>query len=47
MENIKRQSCEGLALPFLLNWLLGESQLLDAYFHYTDRLDDSANDIRS
>ncbi|KAH7919011.1 hypothetical protein BV22DRAFT_972416, partial [Leucogyrophana mollusca] len=24
LENIKRQSCEGLALPFLLNWLLGD-----------------------
>ena len=24
LENIRRQSCEGLALPFLLNWLLGE-----------------------
>ncbi|KLO10726.1 hypothetical protein SCHPADRAFT_921956 [Schizopora paradoxa] len=24
LENIKRQSCEGLAMPFLLNWLLGD-----------------------
>ncbi|KAG6816441.1 hypothetical protein H0H87_005996 [Tephrocybe sp. NHM501043] len=24
IENIKRQSCEGLALPFLANWLLGD-----------------------
>jgi hypothetical protein len=23
IENHKRQSCEGLALPFLCNWLLG------------------------
>ncbi|KAG5647240.1 hypothetical protein DXG03_000775 [Asterophora parasitica] len=25
LENIKRQSCEGLALPFLANWLLGNA----------------------
>lgn len=24
VENVKRQSVEGLALPFLANWLLGE-----------------------
>ncbi|RDB21056.1 Lysosomal amino acid transporter 1 [Hypsizygus marmoreus] len=24
LENIRRQSCEGLALPFLANWLLGD-----------------------
>ncbi|KAL1747564.1 PQ loop repeat-domain-containing protein [Schizophyllum fasciatum] len=24
LENIKRQSCDGLALPFLANWLLGD-----------------------
>ncbi|CAA7271627.1 unnamed protein product [Cyclocybe aegerita] len=24
VENIRRQSCEGLALPFLANWLLGD-----------------------
>ncbi|KAL5529754.1 hypothetical protein ACEPAG_5739 [Sanghuangporus baumii] len=24
LENIRRQSCEGLALPFLFNWLLGD-----------------------
>ncbi|KAK7054771.1 hypothetical protein VNI00_003234 [Paramarasmius palmivorus] len=24
VENIQRQSCEGLALPFLANWLLGD-----------------------
>ncbi|TDL21509.1 PQ-loop-domain-containing protein, partial [Rickenella mellea] len=24
MENIRRQSCDGLALPFLANWLLGD-----------------------
>ncbi|THU88401.1 hypothetical protein K435DRAFT_821379 [Dendrothele bispora CBS 962.96] len=24
VENIKRRSCEGLALPFLANWLLGD-----------------------
>ncbi|KAL0946624.1 hypothetical protein HGRIS_012820 [Hohenbuehelia grisea] len=24
LENIKRQSCEGLALPFLANWFLGD-----------------------
>lgn len=24
LENIRRQSCEGLAFPFLLNWLLGD-----------------------
>ncbi|KAF9535260.1 PQ loop repeat-domain-containing protein [Crepidotus variabilis] len=24
IENIRRQSCEGLALPFLANWLLGD-----------------------
>ncbi|KAG5727988.1 hypothetical protein E4T56_gene19336 [Termitomyces sp. T112] len=24
VENIRRQSCEGLALPFLTNWLLGD-----------------------
>lgn len=23
LENIRSQSCEGLALPFLLNWLFG------------------------
>ena len=23
LENIRRQSCEGRALPFLFNWLLG------------------------
>jgi hypothetical protein len=26
IENIRRQSCEGLALPFLANWLLGKAQ---------------------
>ncbi|KAL1712110.1 PQ loop repeat-domain-containing protein [Schizophyllum commune] len=24
LENVKRQSCDGLALPFLANWLLGD-----------------------
>ncbi|THG92528.1 hypothetical protein EW145_g8686, partial [Phellinidium pouzarii] len=24
LENIRRQSCDGLAMPFLLNWLLGD-----------------------
>ncbi|KAF4614525.1 hypothetical protein D9613_003127 [Agrocybe pediades] len=24
IENVRRQSCEGLALPFLANWLLGD-----------------------
>ncbi|KAF8892508.1 hypothetical protein BD779DRAFT_1610089 [Infundibulicybe gibba] len=24
LENLRRQSCEGLALPFLVNWLLGD-----------------------
>ncbi|KAI5119186.1 hypothetical protein M0805_000640 [Coniferiporia weirii] len=24
LENVRRQSCDGLALPFLLNWLLGD-----------------------
>jgi hypothetical protein len=24
LENVRLQSCEGLALPFLLNWLFGE-----------------------
>ena len=23
VENLRRQSCEGLALPFLANWLMG------------------------
>lgn len=23
LENLRRQSCEGLALPFLANWFLG------------------------
>lgn len=27
LENIRRQSCEGLALPFLANWLLGHTRL--------------------
>jgi len=27
LENIRRQSCEGLALPFLANWLLGHIRL--------------------
>ena len=25
LENARRQSVEGLALPFLMNWMLGES----------------------
>ena len=25
-KNASLQSCEGLALPFLVNWLFGESQ---------------------
>ncbi|KAF5377071.1 hypothetical protein D9757_007698 [Collybiopsis confluens] len=24
LENIRRQSCEGIALPFLMNWLMGD-----------------------
>ncbi|KAF9246135.1 CTLH/CRA C-terminal to lish motif domain-containing protein [Melanogaster broomeanus] len=28
LENIKRQSCESLALPFLLNWMLGDASNL-------------------
>ncbi|KAF5373865.1 hypothetical protein D9758_000611 [Tetrapyrgos nigripes] len=28
VENIKRQSCEGLALPFLVNWLLGRPRFI-------------------
>ncbi|KAH9951446.1 PQ loop repeat-domain-containing protein [Amylocystis lapponica] len=25
LENVRRQSCDGLALPFLLNWLMGDA----------------------
>ncbi|KAH0827025.1 hypothetical protein J3R83DRAFT_4706 [Lanmaoa asiatica] len=28
MENMKRQSCESLALPFLFNWMLGDASNL-------------------
>ncbi|KAG9318857.1 hypothetical protein JVU11DRAFT_963 [Chiua virens] len=28
MENIRQQSCEGLALPFLFNWMLGDASNL-------------------
>ncbi|KAG5653832.1 hypothetical protein H0H81_010105 [Sphagnurus paluster] len=28
LENLRRQSCEGLALPFLANWLLGDASNL-------------------
>jgi uncharacterized protein with PQ loop repeat len=28
LENIKQQSCEGLALPFLFNWMLGDASNL-------------------
>ncbi|KAG6866988.1 hypothetical protein C0991_003904 [Blastosporella zonata] len=36
LENIKRQSCEGLALPFLANWLL-DLTLVAQYFYYAGR----------
>ena len=32
LENIRNQSVEGLALPFLINWLLGEHALKRATF---------------
>jgi len=32
IENIRRQSCEGLALPFLANWLLGKASSLFQLF---------------
>ncbi|KAG6917950.1 hypothetical protein DXG01_017134 [Tephrocybe rancida] len=35
IENYKRQSCEGLALPFLANWLLGELAVSVAFVAHT------------
>ncbi|KAG6814484.1 hypothetical protein H0H92_000009 [Tricholoma furcatifolium] len=34
LENLRRQSCEGLALPFLFNWLL-DCTLVAQYFYYS------------
>jgi hypothetical protein len=39
IENIRRQSCEGLALPFLANWLLGKAQACFNCFVYSDYLE--------
>ncbi|KAJ7285725.1 PQ loop repeat-domain-containing protein [Mycena rebaudengoi] len=36
LENIRRKSCEGLALPFLANWFLGPCTWLAVYFVFVD-----------